>query len=152
MGVKSRIKAERRKEDKKTLSYARLNNCPSSPRKMRLIADMIRGKKVEQALLMLKNSPQVSSDKLYKLVKSAIANWQAKNEGLRLEDSGLYVSEIMVDSGRMLKRIRTAPQGRAHRIRKRSNHVTLYVDSLNKPEPEAAAEAETEETTTETNE
>ena len=150
MGVKSRVKAERRKEDKKALSYARLNNCPSSPRKMRLIADMIRGKKVEQALLMLKNSPQVSSDKLYKLVKSAIANWQAKNEGVRLEDSELYVKEIMVDSGRMLKRIRTAPQGRAHRIRKRSNHVTLYVDSLNKPEPETGAEAE--EITTETNE
>jgi len=148
MGLKSRTKAERRKEDKKGLTYARLNNCPSSPRKMRLIADMIRGKKVELALMMLKNSPQVSSEKLYKLLKSAIANWQAKNEGVRLEESDLFVKEIMVDSGRMLKRIRTAPQGRAHRIRKRSNHVTLFVDSRNKPETEAV----TEETATETNE
>lgn len=129
MGVKSRTRAEKRKEDKKSLSFAKLNNCPTSPRKMRLVADMIRGKQVELAMHMLKNSPQQSSIRLYKLVKSAIANWQAKNEGARLEDSNLYIKEISVDSGRMLKRIRTAPQGRAHRIRKRSNHVTLVVDS-----------------------
>ncbi len=146
MGVKSKNKAEQRKEEKKTLYYAKLNNCPTSPRKMRLIADMIRGKKVESALVMLKNSPQVSSDRLYTLLKSAISNWQAKNEGVRLEDSDLFIKEISVDSGRVLKRIRTAPQGRAHRIKKRSNHVTLFVDSHNKPSEEV------EETTTETTE
>jgi large subunit ribosomal protein L22 len=146
MGVKSKNKAEKRKEEKKTLYYAKLNNCPTSPRKMRLIADMIRGKKVEMALLMLKTSPQVSSDRLHTLLKSAIANWQAKNEGVRLEESDLYVKEISVDSGRVLKRIRTAPQGRAHRIKKRSNHVTLIVDSRNQPA------AEIEETTIETKE
>ena len=144
MGVKSKNRAEKRKEEKKTLYFAKLNNCPTSPRKMRLIADMIRGKKVEHALLMLKNSPQVSSDRLQTLLKSAIANWQAKNEGVRLEESDLFVKEISVDSGRVLKRIRTAPQGRAHRIKKRSNHVTLIVDSRNKPV------AEVEETASET--
>ncbi len=146
MGVKSKNKAEQRKEEKKTLYFAKLNNCPTSPRKMRLIADMIRGKKVEMALVMLKNSPQVSSDRLYTLLKSAISNWQAKNEGVRLEDSDLFVKEISVDSGRVLKRIRTAPQGRAHRIKKRSNHVTLVIDSHNKPS------SEVEETTIETKE
>jgi large subunit ribosomal protein L22 len=146
MGVKSKNRAEMRKEEKKTLYYAKLNNCPTSPRKMRLIADMIRGKKVELALVMLKNSPQVSSDRLYTLLKSAIANWQAKNEGIKLEESDLFVKEISVDSGRVLKRIRTAPQGRAHRIKKRSNHVTLVIDSHNKPS------SEVEETTIETKE
>jgi large subunit ribosomal protein L22 len=146
MGVKSKNRAEKRKEEKKTLYYAKLNNCPTSPRKMRLIADMIRGKKVELALVMLKNSPQVSSDRLYTLLKSAIANWQAKNEGVRLEESDLFVKEISVDSGRVLKRIRPAPQGRAHRIKKRSNHVTLVVDSRNKHS------SEVEETTIETKE
>ena len=133
MGVKIKNRAEKRKEEKKTLYYAKLNNCPTSPRKMRLIADLIRGKKVELALVMLKNSPQVSSERLYTLLKSAISNWQAKNEGVRLEDSDLYIKEISVDSGRVLKRIRTAPQGRAHRIKKRSNHVTLVVDSRIQP-------------------
>ena len=146
MGVKSKNRAEMRKEEKKTLYYAKLNNCPTSPRKMRLIADMIRGKKVELALVMLKNSPQVSSDRLYTLLKSAISNWQAKNEGVKLEESDLFIKEISVDSGRVLKRIRTAPQGRAHRIKKRSNHVTLVVDSHNKPS------SEVEETTIETQE
>jgi len=146
MGVKSRNRAEKRKEEKKSLYFARLNNCPTSPRKMRLIADMIRGKKVELALHMLKNSPQASSVRVHKLLLSAIANWQAKNEGVRLEESDLFISEIFVDSGRMLKRIRTAPQGRAHRIRKRSNHVTLFVDSRN------AVVAETEEANTESKE
>jgi large subunit ribosomal protein L22 len=146
MGVKSRTRAEKRKEDKKTVSFAKLNNCPSSPRKMRLLADMIRGQKVELALHALKNSPQQASGKLHKLLLSALANWQAKNEGVRIEDSDLFIKEISVDGGRMLKRIHTAPQGRAHRIRKRSNHVTLVVDSRIKPEVEA------EETTTETNE
>jgi large subunit ribosomal protein L22 len=146
MGVKSRTRAEKRKEDKKSIAFAKLNNCPSSPRKMRLLADMIRGKKVELALHALKNSPQEASGKLHKLLLSALANWQAKNEGVRMEDSDLFIKEISVDGGRMLKRIHTAPQGRAHRVRKRSNHVTLVVDSRIKPEGEA------EETTTETNE
>jgi large subunit ribosomal protein L22 len=140
MGVKSKNRAEKRKEEKQSLYYAKLNNCPTSPRKMRLIADLIRGKKVEHALVMLKNSPQVSSERLYALLKSAIANWQAKNEGARLEESDLFVKEIYVDSGRVLKRVRTAPQGRAHRIKKRSNHVTLVVDSLNPPAPEVEEE------------
>jgi large subunit ribosomal protein L22 len=129
MGVKSKNKAEKRKEEKKTLYYAKLNNCPTSPRKMRLIADMIRGKKVEMALLMLKTSPQVSSDRLHTLLKSAIANWQAKNEGVRVEESNLYVKLVHVDGGRALKRLQTAPRGRAYRVRKRSNHVTLVLDS-----------------------
>jgi large subunit ribosomal protein L22 len=147
MGAKSRNRAEQRKEEKKTLYFAKLNNCPTSPRKMRLIADLIRGQKVEHALHMLKNAPQQSSERLRKLLLSAIANWQAKNEGVRLEESDLFVKEIHVDSGRMLKRLLTAPQGRAHRIRKRSNHVTIYVDSRNAP-----VEVETEETTPETKE
>ena len=140
MGAKSRNRAEQRKEEKKTLYYAKLNNCPSSPRKMRLVADLVRGQKVEHALHMLKNSPQQASEKLRKLLLSAIANWQAKNEGVRLEESDLYVKEILVDSGRMLKRLQTAPQGRAHRIRKRSNHVTLFVDSRNKPAVEVTTD------------
>jgi large subunit ribosomal protein L22 len=140
MGAKSRNRAEQRKEAKKTLYYAKLNNCPTSPRKMRLVADLVRGQKVEHALHMLKTAPQQASERLRKLLLSAIANWQAKNEGVRLEDSDLYVKDILVDSGRMLKRLQTAPQGRAHRVRKRSNHVTLFVDSRNK-----AAVVETEE-------
>jgi large subunit ribosomal protein L22 len=151
MGARSRNRAENRKEEKKTLYYARLNNCPSSPRKMRLVADLVRGKKVEVALNILKNAPQQASEKLHKLLLSAISNWQAKNEGVRIEDSDLFVKEIMVDGGRMLKRIRTAPQGRAHRIRKRSNHVTLFVDARNKPETEVE-EVETETAANETNE
>jgi large subunit ribosomal protein L22 len=133
MGAKSRNRAEQRKEERKTLYFAKLNNCPTSPRKMRLIADLIRGQKVEHALHMLKNAPQQSSERLRKLLLSAIANWQAKNEGVRLEESDLFVKEVQVDSGRMLKRLLTAPQGRAHRIRKRSNHVTIFVDSRNTP-------------------
>ena len=140
MGAKSRNRAEQRKEAKKTLYYAKLNNCPTSPRKMRLVADLVRGQKVEHALHMLKTAPQQASERLRKLLLSAIANWQAKNEGIRLEDSDLYVKDILVDSGRMLKRLQTAPQGRAHRIRKRSNHVTLFVDSRNKPAVEETVE------------
>ena len=147
MGVKSRNRAEARKEQKKTLYYARLNNCPTSPRKMRLVADMISGQRVEQALHLLKNAPQQASVRLHKLLLSAIANWQAKNEGSRIEESDLFIKEISVDSGRMLKRIRTAPQGRAARIRKRSNHVTMIVDSHNKPvAEETAPEAEAKKT------
>jgi large subunit ribosomal protein L22 len=146
MGVKSRNRAEKRKEEKKTLYFAKLNNCPTSPRKARLVADMIRGMKVELALHLLKNSSAVASGKLRKLLLSAIANWQAKNEGVRIEDSDLFIKEVHVDSGRMLKRIRTAPQGRAHRIRKRSNHVTMIIDSKNKPALEESAAESTKET------
>lgn len=151
MGVRSRNRSEIRKEGKKSISMARLNNYPTSPRKMRLVADLIRGKRVEHALHILKTSPKLPSEVLRKLLLSAIANWQAKNEGLRIEDSDLIIKEIFVDSGRVLKRLQTAPQGRAYRVRKRSNHVTLVVDALNKPEPEEVEETETEsETGTET--
>lgn len=127
MGARKRIKAEKLKKDRKQLYVARLNNCPTSPRKMRLVADIIRGADVESALNMLKSSPKEASGRLHKLLLSAIANWQNKNEGVRIEDSHLFVKEISVDSARMLKRIRPAPQGRAHRIRKRSNHVTMII-------------------------
>lgn len=110
-------------------AVAKLNNVPTSPRKMRLVADIIRGERVNKALGILKYHPRESATRLEKLLLSAISNWQAKNEDARLEESDLYVKEIFVDSGRILKRLRPAPQGRAHRIRKRSNHVTIIVDS-----------------------
>src|SRR5690554_880818 len=112
-------------------AIARLNNVPTSPRKMRLVADLIRGKKVGYALSILKVTPNHGAVRLEKLVLSAVANWQAKNPDEKLEDADLFVKTIQVDGGRMLKRLRPAPQGRAHRIRKRSNHVTLVVDSIN---------------------
>jgi large subunit ribosomal protein L22 len=128
MGARKRLAAEKRKEEKKQQYFAVLKNCPTSPRKMRLVADLVRGMEVNKALDVLKYSSKEASRKVEKLLLSAIANWQAKNEGIRLEESELFVSHIMVDSGRILKRLRPAPQGRAHRIRKRSNHVTLHVD------------------------
>lgn len=145
MGVRTRTRAENRKEAKKSVAFAKLNNCPTSPRKMRLIADLIRGKRVELALHILKHNAKQPSERLRKLLLSAIANWQVKNEGLRIEDSDLVVKEVFVDSGRQLKRLLTAPQGRAHRIRKRSNHVTILLDSLNKPEVEVEETEEVEE-------
>jgi large subunit ribosomal protein L22 len=129
MGARKRLASEKRKEDKKQQYFAVLKNCPTSPRKMRLVADLIRGLDVNKALDILKFSSKESSRRVEKLLLSAVANWQAKNEGVRLEESQLYVSRIMVDSGRVLKRLRPAPQGRAHRIRKRSNHVTIFLDS-----------------------
>ncbi|MEE4256588.1 MAG: 50S ribosomal protein L22 [Bacteroidales bacterium] len=129
MGARKRNRAEQLKEAKKTQYFARLNDCPTSPRKMRLVADMVRGMDVMSALSVLEHSPKEASARVSKLLRSAIANWQMKNEGVRIEESKLYIKDIHVDSARMLKRIRTAPQGRAHRIRKRSNHVTLYLDS-----------------------
>lgn len=129
MGARKRIKAENRKEDKKQKSFAILRNCPSSPRKMRLVADQIRGIEVDKALDILKYSPKVAARDIEKLLLSAVSNWQAKNENLRMEDADLFVKEIFVDSARVLKRIKPAPQGRAYRVRKRSNHVTLVVDS-----------------------
>ena len=123
--------AERLKAEKKQLAFAKLNNCPTSPRKMRLVADLVRGVEVEKALAILRFNPKESSRKLEKLLLSALANWQAKNEEASVEDAGLFVKEIRVDGGTMLKRLRPAPQGRAHRIRKRSNHVTLIVGLKN---------------------
>ena len=129
MGARKRIKASEAKEAKKTQYFAVLKNNPTSPRKIRLVADMVRGMEVNRALDVLKFSSKEASRKVEKLLMSAIANWQAKNEGVRLEESNLYVKTVAVDSARILKRLRPAPQGRAHRIRKRSNHVTLCIDS-----------------------
>ncbi len=129
MGARKRLRAEKNKEAKKQVSFASLRNVPTSPRKMRLVADMIRGKEVNLALDMLKFSSKEASRRVEKLLLSAISNWKEKNEGVRMEDANLYVKSINVDSARILKRLRPAPQGRAHRIRKRSNHVTIYIDS-----------------------
>ncbi|WGK63620.1 50S ribosomal protein L22 [Croceiramulus getboli] len=127
MGVRKREKAEQRKEDKKSVAFAKLNNCPTSPRKMRLVADMVRGQKVERALHLLKFSSKEAARRVEKLLLSAVANWQAKNEEASVEEADLFIKEIRVDGGAMLKRLRPAPQGRAHRIRKRSNHVTIVL-------------------------
>lgn len=129
MGARKRISAGARKEAAKERTQAVLRNVPTSPRKMRLVTDLIRGQEVNKALDILKFSKQEASRRLEKLLLSAIANWQAKNEGVRLEESNLYVKEIQVDGGRILRRIQPAPQGRAYRIRKRSNHVTLVLGS-----------------------
>ncbi len=132
MGARKRNTAERKKEIAKTRYQAILRNCPTSPRKMRLVTDLISGMEVNRALDVLKFSSQEASSRLEKLLLSAIANWQAKNEGVRVEESNLYVKQVHVDGGRTLKRLQTAPQGRAYRIKKRSNHVTLVLDSMNK--------------------
>ena len=126
--------AEAMKESRKNVAFAKLNNCPTSPRKMRLVADLIRGVEVNKALQILKFNTKEASGRLEKLLLSAVANWQIKNEDARIEDSGLFVKEIQVDSARVLKRLRPAPQGRAHRIRKRSNHVTVVVGSKSEKE------------------
>ena len=132
MGARKRNTAEKRKEASKGRYQAILRNCPTSPRKMRLVTGMISGLEVNKALDVLKFSPQEASRRLEKLLLSAISNWQSKNEGVRIEESNLFVREISVDSGRALKRLQTAPQGRAYRVRKRSNHVTVVLDSMNK--------------------
>ncbi len=129
MGVRKKLRAEKIKEAKKTQYFAVLKGCPTSPRKMRMVADLIRGEEVLKALDILRYNPKEASGRLEKLLKSAIANWEMKNEGQKPEEHYLYVKEIRVDSASMLKRYQPAPQGRAHRIRKRSNHVTLYIDS-----------------------
>jgi large subunit ribosomal protein L22 len=128
MGARKKITAEARKEDRKSLYFAKLNDVPTSPRKMRIVADMIRGMEVNKALSVLKFSSKEASGRLEKLLKSAISNWETKTEQ-KADNAELYVSKIFVDSATMLKRLRTAPQGRGYRIRKRSNHVTLFVDS-----------------------
>ena len=129
MGNRKRQSAQAKNEVKKSLSLAVLKNCPTSTRKMRLVADQIRGKSIDKALSILKFSPKEASKKLEKLVLSAISNWQSKNENEDIEKANLFINEIKVDGGRMLKRLRPAPQGRAHRIRKRSNHVTVVLES-----------------------
>src|SRR4051812_8067966 len=133
--VAKREKRDAKKEvAKKGAVTARLVNVPTSPRKMRLVADLIRGVRVNKALNILKYEPKVGAAKLEKLLLSAISNWTAKNQDTKLEDADLFVKEIFVDGGRILKRLKPAPQGRAQRVRKRYNHVTLIVDSLKKAE------------------
>lgn len=121
-------------------AVARLNNVPTSPRKMRLVADLIRGKKVNHALIVLKHEAKEGAARVEKLLLSAVSNWQQANEDVKLEDAELYIKSVKVDSGRILKRLRPAPQGRGHRIRKRSNHVTLVIDSFNQPSIEQKEE------------
>ena len=131
MGSRKKQMAERIKAEKKEIAFAKLHDCPTSPRKMRLVADLVRGKKVEEALAILKFNSKEASGRVEKLLLSALANWQEKNEEANIEDADLFVKEIRVDGGSMLKRLRPAPQGRAHRIRKRSNHVTLVLGDNN---------------------
>lgn len=131
MGSRKREMADAIKERKKHIAFAKLNNCPTSPRKMRLVADLVRGKEAEKALQILRFSQKEASRRLEKLLLSAISNWQAKNEDADIEEADLFVQEIKVDGGSMLKRLRPAPQGRAHRIRKRSNHVTVVIGAKN---------------------
>ena len=134
--IKKSVLIRQRKEAEKAQksggsSVAALNDCPTSPRKMRLVVDLIRGERVEKALSILKYTNKEVAIRVEKLLLSAIKNWESKNEGQRPEDNELFVKAISVDGGRQLKRLRPAPQGRGHRIRKRSNHVTLIVDSKN---------------------
>jgi large subunit ribosomal protein L22 len=129
MGARKKISAEQRKEARETQYFAKLRNVPTSPRKMRLVADMIRGMEVFKALGVLKFSNKEASARVEKLLRSAINNWEQKNDR-KAESGELYVTSISVDSATMLKRMRPAPQGRGYRIRKRSNHVTLFVDTL----------------------
>ena len=131
MGARKRNTSDSRKELKKSLIMAKLNNCPTSPRKMRLVADQVRGKDVNKALSILKFSQKQASLRLEKLLLSAINNWQQKNPDSDVENEKLYIKEIKVDGAGMLKRLRPAPQGRAHRIRKRSNHVTMILGNSN---------------------
>ena len=131
MGARKRNTSDSRKELKKSLIMAKLNNCPTSPRKMRLVADQVRGKDVNKALSILKFSQKQASLRLEKLLLSAINNWQQKNPDSDVENEQLYIKEIKVDGAGMLKILRPAPQGRAHRIRKRSNHVTMILGNLN---------------------
>ena len=128
MGSRKKNKAEAAKQARKSVYVAKLNNCPTSPRKMRLVADLVRGMEVQKASAVLQFSKKEASIRMEKLLRSAIANYEVKT-GNSWEDANLFIKEVHVDSGRMLKRIQPAPQGRAHRVRKRSNHVTLVVDT-----------------------
>lgn len=131
MGARKRLRAEKRKEENKSIAFAKLNKSPIAPRKMRLVADLVRGVEVNKALNILQHNSKEASKSLEKLLRSAIANWEQKNGGKSIEDETLFVKTIEVSGGAMLKRIQPAPQGRAHRIRKRSNHVTIVVDGKN---------------------
>jgi large subunit ribosomal protein L22 len=143
--VVKREKIEAVKEAaKKGAATSYLKNVPSSPRKMRLVADLIRGERVSKALNILKYEAQHASAKMEKLLLSAISSWEAKNSDVKLEEADLFVKEVFVDGGRILKRLRPAPQGRAHRVRKRSNHVTLTVDRM--PAKVVVAKSESKET------
>ena len=128
MGARKKLRAEKIKEEKKSVAFAKLNDSPISPRKMRLVADLVRGVEVNKALNILQHNSKNASVSLGKLLRSAIANWETKNEGKSIEEETLIVKSIEVGGGAMLKRIQPAPQGRAHRVRKRSNHVTITVD------------------------
>lgn len=128
MGARKRLRAEQLKEIKGNTAIASLKASPIAPRKMRLVADLIRGVEVNKALNILQHNSKFASKSLEKLLRSAIANWEQKNEGKSIEDENLVVTSIQVDSAAMMKRIQTAPQGRAHRVRKRSNHVTIIID------------------------
>ncbi len=130
MGKRKRLVAEKRKDENKSKYFAKLNNCPTSPRKMRQVADLVRGLDVYKALNILKFNTREASGRLEKLLKSAIANYESKANA-KVEENTLFVKEVMVDSALMAKRLRTAPQGRGYRIRKRSNHVTLILDTKN---------------------
>jgi large subunit ribosomal protein L22 len=130
MGARKRIAADNRKEANKTRYFAKLNNCPTSPRKMRLVADIIRGEDLNKALDILTYTGKEAAGRLYKLIRSAADNFEQKS-GLKADESELYVKTIFVDGGAMLKRIQPAPQGRAYRKRKRSNHVTVELDTRN---------------------
>ncbi len=132
MGSRKQKVATQRKEELKQVAFAKLNNCPIAPRKMRLVADLVRGVEVNKALNILAHNPKDGAPRLEKLLRSAINNWEQKNENKSIEETELFVKTIMVSDGGMLKRIQAAPQGRAHRIRKRSNHVTIIVDEINK--------------------
>jgi len=129
MGERKRLTADRRKEEQKNIAFAKLINVPTSPRKMRLVADLVRGKEVFRALGILKFNNKEAAARLEKLVRSAVANWEQKNER-KAEEGELYISTIYVNCAPMLKRLRTAPQGRGYRIRKRANHVTVIVDQI----------------------
>ncbi|MBL7982927.1 MAG: 50S ribosomal protein L22 [Flavobacteriales bacterium] len=131
MGQRKKLAADARKEAMKTVAIAHLRNVPTSPRRMRQVADLIRGKEVDQALGILRFSTRHSSRDLEKLLMSAVANWQAKNEGRKADEAGLVVKSVQVNEARGLKRMLPAPQGRAYRMKKRSNHVSLIVDSTN---------------------
>jgi len=128
MGARKRLRAENIKQEKTTTAFARLNDSPIAPRKMRLVADLVRGVEVNKALNILQHNSKDASTSLGKLLRSAIANWEQKNEGKSIEEETLVVRSVEVGGGAMLKRIQAAPQGRAHRVRKRSNHVTIVVD------------------------
>ncbi len=129
MGVRKRNSAEKRKEEQKSVAIAKLNSVPTSPRKMRLVADMVRGQEVSRALGILKFSNKEAAARVEKLLRSAIANWEAKNE-TKAQDGQLYIKTIYVNCAPMLKRLRPAPQGRGYRIRKRANHVTIIIDTI----------------------